>query len=79
MKLNPYHQKNFKEDISFCDFLWFFFNTSVSENIILIELKKIVFPPAMQSGILEFYCRYVDDTLEFVKKDQIDKILNAFN
>ena len=33
----------------------------------------------MESGILKFYCRYVDDTLVLVKEDQIDKILKEFN
>ena len=33
----------------------------------------------MESGILKFYCRYVDDTLVLVKEDQIDQILKAFN
>ena len=32
----------------------------------------------MKSGILKFYCRYVDDTLVLVKEDQIEKILKAF-
>ena len=33
----------------------------------------------MKSGILNFCCRYVDDTLVLVKEDQTDKIVNPFN
>ena len=32
----------------------------------------------MESGILKFYCRYVDNTLVLVKENQIDKILKTF-
>ena len=42
-------------------------------NIILAEFEKVVMP-LMKSGILKFYCRYVDDTLRLVKEDQIGKI-----
>ena len=51
----------------------------VLANIILTEFEKVVVTPLMESGILKFYCRYVDDTLVLVKEDQIDKILKAFN
>ena len=50
----------------------------VLANIILTEFEKVVMP-LMESGFLKFYCRYVDDRLVLVKKDQIDKILKAFN
>ena len=48
-------------------------------NIILTKFEKVVVTPLMKSGILKFYCRYVDDTLVLIKEDQIDKILKAFN
>ena len=48
-------------------------------NIILTEFEKVVVTPLIKSGILKFYCRYVDDTLVSVKEDQINKILKAFN
>ena len=32
-------------------------------NIILTELEKIVVRPLVDSGMLKFYIRYVDDTL----------------
>ena len=51
----------------------------VLSNIILTEFEKVVVMPLMESGILKFYCRYVDDTSVLVKEDQIDKILKAFN
>ena len=51
----------------------------VLANIILTEFEKVVVTPLMESGILKFYCRYVDDTLLLVKEDQIDKILKEFN
>ena len=51
----------------------------VLANIILTEFEKVVVTPVMKSGILKFYCRYVDNTLVLVKEDQIDKILKAFN
>ena len=46
----------------------------VLENIILIEFEKVVVTSLMKSGILKFYCRYVDDTLVLVQEDQNDKI-----
>ena len=48
-------------------------------NIILTEFEKAVVTPLIESGILKFYCRYVDDTLVLVKEGQIDNILKAFN
>ena len=47
--------------------------------IVLTEFEKVVARPLMKSGILKFYCRYVDDTLVLIKEDQIDKILKTFN
>ena len=51
----------------------------VLANIILTEFEKVVVTPVMVSGILKFYCRFVDDTLVLVKEDQNDKILNVSN
>ena len=48
-------------------------------QVLLNIILKVVVTPLMKSGILKFYCRYVDDTLVSVKEDQIDKILKAFN
>ena len=38
-------------------------------NIILTEFEKVAVTTLMKSGILKFYCRYVDDTLVLVKED----------
>ena len=51
----------------------------VLANIILTEFEKVPVTPLMKDRTLKFYCRYVDDTLVFVKEDQIDKTLKAFN
>ena len=51
----------------------------VLANIILTEFEKVVVTPLMESGILKFYCRYIDNKLVLVKEDQIDKILKALN
>ena len=51
----------------------------VLANIILTEFEKVVVTPLVKSGILKFYCKYVDDTLVLVKEGQIDKILKTFN
>ena len=52
---------------------------SVLENIILTEFEKVVVTPLVESGILKFYCKCVNDTLVLVKENQIDKILKAFS
>ena len=51
----------------------------VLANIILTEFEKVVVMPLMKNGILNLYCRYVDDLLVLFKDDQTDKILKAFN
>ena len=51
----------------------------VQANILLTEFEKVVVTPLIKGGILNFYCRYVDDTLVLVKEGQIDKVLKAFN
>ena len=48
-------------------------------NIILTKFEKVVVKHLIDSGILRFYCRYVDDTLVLVEEDQINKILETFN
>ena len=47
--------------------------------IVLTQSEKVVVTLLTKSGILKFYCRYVDDTLVLIKEDQIGKILKAFN
>ena len=47
--------------------------------IILTGFEKVVVMPLMESGILKFYCRYVNDTLVLIKEDHIDNILMSFS
>jgi hypothetical protein len=51
----------------------------VMANIILTEFERIIINPLINSGIIKFYCRYVDDTLLLVKHDDIDMLLNKFH
>ena len=51
----------------------------VLANIIMTELEKLVLPKLIESGIIQFYIRYVDDTLVLIKEDKINEVLNAFN
>ena len=51
----------------------------VLANIIMTELEKSVVDRMMDSGLIKFYARYVDDTLLLVKPGDIDGILNEFN
>ena len=47
-------------------------------NIIMTELEKIVVSDLINSGLIKFYIRYVDDTL-LLAKDDIDNIVQQFN
>ena len=51
----------------------------VLANIILIEFERIIINPLISSGIIKFYCRYVDDTLLLIKHDDIDMLLHKFH
>jgi hypothetical protein len=51
----------------------------VMANIILTEFERIVINSLINSGIIKFYCRYVDDTLLLIKHDDIDFLLNQFH
>ena len=51
----------------------------VLANIILTEFEKIVVDDLVNSGILKFYRRYVDDTLVLMKVSDIPFVLNKFN
>lgn len=54
----------------------------VLANIIMTELENVVIQPLIDQGIIQFYCRYVDDTLLLVKPRDVDLIherLNAFD
>ena len=51
----------------------------VLANIILTEFEQIIINPLISSGIIKFYCRYVDDTLLLIKHDDIDMLLDKFH
>ena len=51
----------------------------VLANIIMTELEKIVVSDLINSGLIKFYIRYVDDTLLLAKEDDIDNIVQQFN
>ena len=51
----------------------------VLANIIMIELEKIVVQKLTTSGMIKFYCRYVDNTLLLVKPTDVLHIHNLFN
>ena len=51
----------------------------VLANIILTEFEQVIINPLINSGIVKFYCRYVDDTLLLVKHDDIDFLLDKFH
>ena len=51
----------------------------VLANIIMTELEKLILPKLIESGIIKFYIRYVDDTLVLIKQDRIEEVLMAFN
>ena len=48
-------------------------------NIILTEFERIIISPLISSGIIEFYCHYVDDALLLIKHDDIDMFLHKFH
>ena len=51
----------------------------VSANIIMTELEKIVVSDLINSGLIKFYIRYLDDTLFLAKEDDIGHIVQQFN
>ena len=51
----------------------------VLANIILTELEKVVVRPLVDSGVLKFYIRYVDDTLVLVKREDLQHVLHQLN
>ena len=51
----------------------------VLANIIMTELEKIVVSDLINSGLIKFYIRYVDDTLLLAKEEDIDNIVQQFN
>ena len=50
----------------------------VLANIIMTEFEQTVVKPLIDSKLITFYGRYVDDTLLLIKPDTIDVILDYF-
>ena len=48
-------------------------------NTILIEFENVMRKPLTEIGVLKFCYLHVDDTLVFIKKDEIQHELNIFN
>ena len=48
-------------------------------NIILTEFEKVIVNDLINTGIIAFYRRYVDDTLVLIKPKDITFVLNKFN
>ena len=51
----------------------------VLANIILTELEKVKVQPLIDSGLLKFYIRYVDDTLVLIKRKDLEYVRNQLN
>ena len=51
----------------------------VLANIILTQFENVIVKPLIETSVLKFYCKYVDDTLVMIKKDKIQHVLNSFN
>ena len=52
---------------------------SVLANIILSEFKDIVVSELVNSRVIKFYRRYVDDTLLLIRPSDIQFVLDKFN
>ena len=48
-------------------------------NIIMTELEKKIVKPMIESQLLKFHMRYVDDTFLLAKEDDINYIFGKFN
>ena len=47
----------------------------VLANIIPTEFENVIVKPLIETSVLKFYYRYVDDTLVIIKKDKIQHVL----
>ena len=48
-------------------------------NIRMTELEEKVIVPFIDSGVIKFYKRYVDDTLLLIRPENVDKVHKALN
>ena len=44
----------------------------------MTELEKVVVDKLLQDGTIQFYCRYVDDTLMLMKLSDIQRVKDEF-
>ena len=51
----------------------------VLANIIMMECGKVIVDNLVKKGTIKFYIRHVDDTLLLVRRQDIEKVLKAFN
>ena len=51
----------------------------VLANIIKAECEKVITDNLVKEGTTKFYIRYIEDTLLLVKRQDISKVLKAFN
>ena len=51
----------------------------VLANIILSEFENIIVPELVNSGVIKFYRKYVDDTLLLIRPIDIQFVLDKFN
>ena len=51
----------------------------VLANNILTEFENVIVKPFIETSLLKFYCRYIDDSLVMIKKDRVQHVLNSFN
>ena len=51
----------------------------VLANITVTECEKVIVNNLVKERTIKFYVRYVDDTLLLVKRQDINKVLQAFN
>ena len=51
----------------------------VLANIIMTECEKVIVGKLIEDDIVNFYVRYIDDTLLAIKRTDISYVLNRFN
>ena len=51
----------------------------VLASTILTAFENVIVKPLTETGVLKFYCRYVDDTLVMIKNHKMLHILNSFH
>ena len=60
-------------------FYGFIIRTCLIANIILTEFERLIVSELIADGTIQFYKRYVDDTLVLIKPSNISAVLAKFN